>query len=1112
MRKFSSAAPSLLLLVLLHVVSWQLGEADFDRDDCRDLNVSSCECAVLVSEYDINCPGKSFNPKFKITIRPGSTVQIECNVTNSSEYKQMPQLNIGSIKTVHIRRCPLPLHTPIAGIMDNLGIKNAKVLIFEGNDLGMNVTRTHLERLQNLQRLRFAARRLFYIPEDLLRDMHNLNWLDMRAANLAELPAKLLADMGNLEFLELGSNNLKQLPRGIFHDLHKLMHLNLWSNQLHNLSKHDFEGASSVQDIDLHNNGIVQLRPDVFALLTNMAEINLNGNSFRSLPEGLFQHNLKLQQVKLQNNRVALSMLPPRLFANLPELRNLYLRCELETIPSDLIANSSALINISLMDNLLNTLPPHLLDHQVNLVNLDLHKNRLSHLPDGIFTHLTKLENLNLAENQLTEISTKLFSKMSNLKSLRMNDNQLITIRPQAFVGNPLLSQLNMANNRIDLQEYLTAHDGGGDIGSPFSPLKNLTTLNLRNNSLMLIFTDWKYAMPELQEIDLSYNNFTWLDYSDLDFISKFDLTINMTHNQIRTVRFYKQTDFQALEQGLHLVHGVKTVHVDLNYNPLVCDCTLLRFLQVARGDIQPDYARHLVTYTDRLVCQGPKALEERPMSSVQPQELLCNFDQAEDPKERRCPHNCECLVRTFDSTLIINCSNGDLTKIPKLPRLPPSLKQLELYVENNTLLKLPDNNAPGYENVTSLYLAGNNLTQVEVFQLPRNLKYLDLQRNQLEQLNATILSYLNSSMDMVKLRLSQNPWICDCNAKDLLYFTQSKSDEKRVLDQDNIYCSDAEMPTRLMDLSRYDLCPQPRSLIIAMIVIISLTGFLVGISAAVYYKYQKEIKIWLYAHNLCMCWVTEAELDKDRKFDAFISYSQKDQSFIENHLVPKLEHGNQKYKLCLHGRDWLVGGFIPENIIRSVADSRRTIIVLSSNFIESDWARMEFRAAHKAALNDGVSRVIVIIYSDIGDHKMLDDELKAYLTMNTYIKWGDPWFWDRLLYAMPHRGPNRNSSNGTLIKSLLKRSPDDKLELIKPSPVSPTLTTPPGETTKNPLVAKLNGGTPHTAIMIGNGTNGLSNLYAPNGKASHHHHHHHGNGHINGAFIINTNAKQSDV
>ncbi|EDW67652.2 protein toll [Drosophila virilis] len=1104
MRAVSAAAPTLLLVVFLQALNWQLGVAVFGRDDCRDLTISSCECAPALSEYELNCPGNSYNPKFKITIRPGSTVQIECNLTDASEYKQMPQLKIGSIDMVQIRRCPLPYHTPIAGIMDHLGIKDTKVLIFEGNDLGMNVTRKHLERLQNLQRLRFAARRLPYVPEDLLRDMHHLNWLDMRAANLGELPARLLANMENLQFLELGSNNLRQLPRGLFHNLHKLLHLNLWSNQLHNLSKHDFEGATSVRDVDLHNNGIVQLRPDVFALLTNVTEINLNGNNFRSLPEGLFEHNQKLQQVKLQNNRVPLPALPARLFANLPELRTLYLRCELETISEDLIENSTALTDISLMDNLLSTLPVKLLEHQVNLVNLDLHKNRLSHLPDGIFNYLSKLENLNLAENQLTEISSKLFSKLVNLKTLRMNDNQLVNIRPQAFASNVLLRQLNMANNRINLHEYLTVHGVDVDLGSPFAPLRNLTTLNLRNNSLMVIFSDWKYAMRELQEIDLSYNNFTWLDYSDLDFVSAFDLTINMTHNQIRTVHFYKQTEFQPIDKGLRLVHGVKSVKVDLNDNPLVCDCTLLRFLQVVRGDIQPDYAKNLVTYTDRLNCQSPSSLENRPMRSVHPRELLCNFDQAEDPNERRCPRGCDCLVRTFDATLIVNCSNGELTKVPKLPRLPPNLLEMELYLENNTLLKLPTSNAPGYENVTSLHLAGNNLTQLEAIQLPSNLKYLDVRRNQLQVLNSTLLGYLNSTMNYnnLTLRLSENPWVCNCEAMELLLFTQNKY--KRIPDHTEMFCMDAEMPTRLMELNINDICPRP--LFIALIVVISLTGFLVGISAALYYKYQQEIKIWLYAHNLCMWFVTEAELDKDKKFDAFISYSHKDQSFVEQHLVPQLEHGPQKFTLCVHVRDWLVGGFIPENIVRSVADSRRTIIVLSPNFIKSDWARMEFRAAHRAALNEGRSRVIVIIYSDIGDIEQLDDEMKAYLRMNTYLKWGDPWFWDKLRYALPHRSPIGNSGNGALIKSALKGSTDDKLELIKPSPVTPPLTTPPGETTKNPLVAQLNGGTPHTAIMIANGKNGLTNLYAPNGKA------HHGNGHINGAFIINTNAKQSDV
>ena len=61
---------------------------------------------------------------------------------------------------------------------------------------------------------------------------------------------------------------------------------------------------------------------------------------------------------------------------------------------------------------------------------------------------------------------------------------------------------------------------------------------------------------------------------------------------------------------------------------------------------------------------------------------------------------------------------------------------------------------------------------------------------------------------------------------------------------------------------------------------------------------------------------------------------------------------------------------------------------------------------AHRKALETGKAWVIVILYNITEEElfKVADPDIKKYLKYNTYIKWGDPYFWTKLNKALRKR------------------------------------------------------------------------------------------------------------
>merc|ERR1712123_374517 len=208
------------------------------------------------------------------------------------------------------------------------------------------------------------------------------------------------------------------------------------------------------------------------------------------------------------------------------------------------------------------------------------------------------------------------------------------------------------------------------------------------------------------------------------------------------------------------------------------------------------------------------------------------------------------------------------------------------------------------------------------------------------------------------------------------------------------------------------------------MIVIVLM---MVCIVLIFYSCHRETIQIWIYSKSWARIFFTEDLIDREKPYDAFLSYSHIDADFVEQVLLQGLESPEPdcpRFKCLIHSRDWNVGEMIPDQIIHSVESSRRTIIILSKSYIDSMWTKLEFRAAHTQALQDKTQRVIIIVRGELPTKDDLEEDLQKYLNLNTYLDSEDPWFWQKLRYALPHRG-NQWSKKRT-------RKDTDKMELMR--------------------------------------------------------------------------------
>ena len=335
----------------------------------------------------------------------------------------------------------------------------------------------------------------------------------------------------------------------------------------------------------------------------------------------------------------------------------------------------------------------------------------------------------------------------------------------------------------------------------------------------------------------------------------------------------------------------------------------------------------------------------------------------------------------------------------------------------------------------------------------------LKLTNNKVEQLNASTVKklkrveilYIDSnklttlpreieSLNFTTLALDRNSFKCDCTTKWIKYWLQKN--RLRIRNINKVFCNSEHaldqaiyiLPDEKFNCATIKKKNTGKTVRIGTITACTLGGLLalMLIVGIVLYKYHREVKVFMYTHfNWHPYDRIDTDSDPNKIYDAFLSFSGNDFDWVVNTLKERLENHDPPYKLCFHHRDFLIGAPIVENIFKSVDQSKRMLVVLSSSYAQSEWCLMEFREAHRKVLEDRMKYLVVILFDDV-DTTELDEELKLYLRTNTYLSVSDKRFWQKLFYAMPLPSVRESLEDGSLESIAASQNIDNSAEILQ--------------------------------------------------------------------------------
>nr|XP_013029406.2 toll-like receptor 5 isoform X1 [Anser cygnoides]XP_047913638.1 toll-like receptor 5 isoform X1 [Anser cygnoides] len=782
--------------------------------------------------------------------------------------------------------------------------------------------------------------------------------------------------------LLLSFNYIRQVTATSFPLLEHLWLLEIGTQRVFpvNIGKEAFRNLPKLRVLDLGYNRVLQLDLDAFVGLTSLTALRLFQNNLGDsiLEERYFQDLSSLEDLDLSGNQIT-KLQPHSLFYNLTVLKSVNLKfnaisnlCESNLTSfqgKHFSFFSLSYTSLYKTDETVWAKCPNLF-RNITFNLLDISQNGWSTQKVRYFCTAingTPIDTLNFSFhtmgsgfgfNNLKNPDEDTFTGLarSDLHVLDISNGYIFSLNSLIFKSLGNLESLNLSRNKVNQIQR-----------QAFFGLGKLRTLNLSSNLLGELYDYTFEGLHSVMYIDLQQNHIGMIGQKSFSKLVNLKI-INLGDNAIKKLPSFPHLTYAFLgDNKLTSVAGteIAAMYLELERNWLA-----------DLGELYTLFRVPGVQYI--LLKQNRISYCEETVTAIENNQLIF-MDLGENMLQ---------LVWERDSCLDV---------------FRPLSKLQFLLLNNNYLSALPQGIFRGLISLQGLDLASNLLSHLSPGIFPQSLRYLNLSRNQLFSPEPEIF------MSLSILDISHNNYVCDCTLQSLTEWL-NETNVTLAGSQSDRYCvyppTLAGEPLSFLTYNcNEDELQQTLRFSVFIFTSITLVMFLM---AAI---------IFTRCRGICFVWyktITKKMIDShppaadtsEYKYDAYLCYSKNDFEWVQNSLLKHLDSqyfDKNRFTLCFEERDFLPGEEHINNIRDAIWNSRKTICIVTRQFLKDGWCVEAFNFAQSRYFSDLKDVLIMVVVGSLSQYQLMKHKpIRIYLQRSQYLRWPEDyqdieWFLNNL-------------------------------------------------------------------------------------------------------------------